>query len=102
MAYTIETTYFGAMPNQAYGTLNGQRFYWRARHGDWTLYTATSDEELFIPGRFTIAADGEDPKAGWWDDAECRTHLTALLTRLEAKTVPSPLGVADGRHEAFG
>lgn len=75
MAWTLDTTYFGAMPNQAVGTLNGKPFYWRARGGGWVL--RVEDQ---------IVADGEDPEAGWWDADQCRAQLTTVLTQAEAAT----------------
>lgn len=62
----------GAMPNQIFGTLNGRRFYFRARHGSWVLrYVDTDPEELI--------AMGDHANAGWWDAATALAFCTAIL-----------------------
>ena len=70
MPYAIETTDFGMMPNQATGALDGKPFYWRARHGAWTLR---------VDGQ--ILEDCEEDGAGWWANDTCRKKLTAILER---------------------
>jgi hypothetical protein len=67
--YTIAHRYVGAMPNQIEGTLDdGRSFYFRARHGHWTLRVAAeAGDELYI-GDPVVHGDAED--AGWWSAAE--------------------------------
>lgn len=49
------------MPNQFEGMVNGVPFYYRARHGDYSL-------ELYIgSGEGIIVDSGESKNAGWWE-----------------------------------
>lgn len=76
MSYTITTTHFGMMPNQAEGLLNGEPFYFRARHGSWTLHLT----DAAIPSEDgQLVASGDAPNAGWWSEDQARTFLEALL-----------------------
>lgn len=57
----------GACPMQVYGDwIDGQRFYFRARHGSWSLRVDPDDPVLGEQ-----IASGDDPSHGWmeWDDA---------------------------------
>ena len=77
MSYTITTKYFGMMPNQAEGMLNGKPFYFRARHGSWTLHLT----DAAIPSEDgELVASGDAHNAGWWTEDQARSFLEALLT----------------------
>jgi hypothetical protein len=67
--YTIHGRTVGAMPNQIEGLLDdGRLFYFRARHGHWTLRVAAeAGDELYI-GSPLVQGDAEN--AGWWSAAE--------------------------------
>jgi hypothetical protein len=69
IGYTIDDPWVGAMPNQIEGTLDdGRLFYFRARHGHWTLRVAAeAGGELYIG---TPVVEGDDEDAGWWSAAE--------------------------------
>jgi hypothetical protein len=66
--YAIAHRDVGAMPNQIEGALDdGRLFYFRARHGHWTLRVNTTPAALYI-GVPVVEGDAED--AGWWSAAE--------------------------------
>lgn len=77
MSYEITTTYFGMMPNQAQGMLNGKPFYFRARHGEWALRVATEESKDAVLGK--CIASGKDKNAGWWEENETKAFVEALL-----------------------
>lgn len=70
MTYHIESTW-GAIPNQATGTINGDFFYFRACRGFWEIMPFAGSDECIL--------DGVHPNAGWWTEEETRHFLTALL-----------------------
>lgn len=78
MSFEITTEDFGSMPNQAEGTLNGQAFYFRARHEAWSLRVAKTQEEMYSDS-VRVVASGKDEKAGWWTNEEARAFLTNIL-----------------------
>ena len=83
MAYEIKTTYFGAMPNQAEGTLNGKPFYFRARWGSWCLRYLTDTGEI-SGGEVIDYGDGDvvgGESPGWWPEEGTRKFVTELLER---------------------
>ena len=77
MSYSI-TRCYSSMPNQAEGKLNGDYFYFRARHGYWTLSVGDTFEDS-IDGK--TLAEGEENRAGWWSEATCLAFVTTLLER---------------------
>lgn len=78
MPYKIDTEYFGSMPNQAEGDLNGKRFYFRARWGGWSLRVADTDHDA-VTGE--IVESGADENAGWWTETESKKFLVDLLEK---------------------
>jgi hypothetical protein len=85
MTWTIDTEQFGSMPNQAEGTLNGQPFYFRARHGGWVLRVSPRKQDLWdmsCPDT-RIVAHGEHAHAGWWENDEARAFLETTLMELD-------------------
>lgn len=94
-AYTLESI-GGAFPTQAEGTLpDGRRFYFRARHGTWTLRVGRTDDELYGDDNFPVAG-GTDPWLG-----ECPEDWVIRLLDLHLPLVsgdrPQPVGdVAPG------
>jgi len=65
----------GLMPNQVFGTLNGDAFYFRARSGSWTLQKGGADgPEL---------AEGIDDNAGWWTGEEAIAFCETILQLLD-------------------
>ncbi len=97
MTHTILSEYFGMMPNQAWGTLNGKGFYFRARHGSWALHTfpvpaGSSEEEMKaiyinegngLTDIDEIVAQGDDDRAGWWEGEEVGQFVEARLQELD-------------------
>jgi hypothetical protein len=73
MTYMIPDQYVGMMPNQIEGTLNGKPFYFRARHGGWTLRVSPEDEE--------VIDSGESPSAGWWSQEEAVAFCKQILEK---------------------
>jgi hypothetical protein len=77
-AYSIDEL-GGACPTQAIGrTAMGRPYYFRARHGDWTLEVGEPEWPTDY-GRWQLApagwganlvASGSDPSAGWMEDDE--------------------------------
>lgn len=80
MNYSITTNKFGSMPNQAYGELNGDPFYFRARHGGWCLRIAEKGDDPGANG--VVVANGENERAGWWEEDEARKFLEEVLNVL--------------------
>lgn len=75
--YTV-TEIGGACPMQVYGKwVDGRQFYFRARHGSWTLSVAEDD-----PVMGDLIASGDDPTNGWmeWDEALALIDEAAHLT----------------------
>ncbi len=75
----ITTVDVGAMPNQVEGTIDGEYFYFRARHGEWTLD---------LGGKPIAEGSGEklglwQSEPGWWEPEDalafCRTVIGAYL-----------------------
>ena len=63
--YTI-TSIGGACPTQAEGVwIDGNPYYFRARHGDWSLKVAESPDGDAVAGRWI--AGGDDPDHGWME-----------------------------------
>lgn len=82
--YTVDEL-GGACPTQATGHLaDGRPFYFRARHGEWTLHVGpvgASDADDFR-GNWIIedaceVASGDDDTNGYMNDAEVRAILDA-------------------------
>jgi hypothetical protein len=73
------------MPNQVYGTLNGEKVYFRARHGEWTL---RFDDPAKYDGP-PIASGGGEPFGrygelpGWWLGEDAVRFVEELLQRLD-------------------
>lgn len=61
----------GYCPVQAEGTVNGNPFYFRARHGDWSLHiTAPNTDPVILPNTHDdslFRASGYDSTHGWMD-----------------------------------
>lgn len=68
MPYSIPDQYVGMMPNQITGELNGRGFYFRARHGGWSL---SIGEECI--------ASGDAVDAGWWEQDEAIKFCKGVL-----------------------
>lgn len=86
----------GAMPTQAEGEWpDGQKFYFRARHGEWWLYLDPDDPI----GKWDADARGDDPSHGCMDNADV---LAILDAHLAATTDPRRTDAAttNGAHDA--
>lgn len=66
----VITSCGGACPTQAMGEISGVPFYFRARHGFWTL--GLGEDPV---SRAELEMSGEDDTSGWMSDDEVRTHL---------------------------
>lgn len=56
----------GACPTQSEGTMNGQPYYFRARHGNWDLHMG-GKAHIFEP---EMVISGNDPTVGWMEDGD--------------------------------
>lgn len=68
------------MPNQFEGIVDGRAFYFRARHGEWSLRIAPpgfGQDDIFDHGE--VVAFGEDDNAGWWEEPEARAALARAI-----------------------
>ena len=83
----IVTSIGGMCPTQAEGTINGNPFYFRARHGEWTLdvpppgtnpVRARSDEAL-------LQMEGDDPSLGVMEKQEVMDILQEAYKRLTTR-----------------
>lgn len=71
MALVIKTI-GGACPFQAEGVWDDQFFYFRARHGEWTLEIGpTSDDAVWGE----LIAEGDDPTGGHMSDKDARSII---------------------------
>ena len=66
----------GMMPNQAFGTLNGKPFYFRARHGMWALRETNALGD--------VLANGCHDSAGWWEPEEALLFVKKVLEQYGA------------------
>lgn len=56
----------GNCPVQAYGTVDGKRFYFRARYDEWQFHVADTDDQIFDAPSFYIERPyGAAFEAGW-------------------------------------
>lgn len=90
MSGLIVTSIGGMCPTQAYGTMNGSPFYFRARHGVWTLDVTPPGVDPVAPrqGEALLSMDGDDPTHGWMDESDVMSILQQAfkaLTEREAK-----------------
>lgn len=85
--YTV-TELGGACPTQAQGRTVGNRpYYFRARHGEWTLEVGEPDfptDYLEWPSTrhdwdAYLIAEGDDPSGGWMEDDEVLAILDQHL-----------------------
>ncbi len=73
----------GACPTQAEGTIDGHPFYFRARHGVWSLLVAatTYGDACAIswerPDLIAYTEEGADPSYGYMGDADVLAILVA-------------------------
>lgn len=70
------------MPNQFEGIVDGRAFYFRARHGEWSLRLAHpgyGQDDIFDHGE--TVAHGESDEAGWWKEPEARAALARAITQ---------------------
>lgn len=70
------------MPNQFEGRVDGKPFYFRARHGGWSLQVNSDPDGNGIDGEWVL--DGLHPHAGWWEKAEAEQFLRGVLARYKA------------------
>lgn len=70
----IVTYLGGACPTQAEGTMWGNPFYFRARHGYWDLTVTVPDGDPILPADWdtdvVLHLEGEDPNQGWMEEAQ--------------------------------
>lgn len=63
------------MPNQIEGTINGIPFYYRARHGYFSLEITKDD------GTEIVIDSGESKRAGWWEKRTAFRRLRRSIYR---------------------
>ncbi len=83
----IVTSIGGMCPTQAVGTIGGNPFYFRARHGIWTLTVVKPGCDAVLPDNaddVVLYQDGDDPTHGWMDESAVRG---ILQTAAQAVTV---------------
>lgn len=77
----------GFCPVQGHGSLDGLRWYFRARHQHWQFHVARTDQDVFINDLFYCDIDwpGEMFSAGYMapEDALKCLHLAVALYRQE-------------------
>jgi hypothetical protein len=75
----------GNCPVQAEGTVDGQRFYFRARGEGWQFHVAPTDEEIFDAGRMICDEDyGVWPDAGWMPRHEALGFIVRGISEYRA------------------
>lgn len=76
----------GNCPVQAYGDVDGQRFYFRARGDGWQFHVAPTDALIFDADTFYIDRDyGDWPEAGWMPQHEALGFIVASIAEFRAK-----------------
>ena len=85
----VVTSIGGMCPTQAEGTMNGNPFYFRARHGDWTLTVVKPEcDPVWLDKKDDVLLfqEGDDPTNGWMDESEVRVILQKAFSDLKTKT----------------
>jgi hypothetical protein len=89
----------GNCPVQAEGSIDGKRFYFRARGASWQFVVAETDAEIFDKPLFTTEADyGPWPEAGWMPQHEA-VHFIVVSSatyRLERELKDAHEGQGNG------
>ncbi len=67
----------GVCPTQADGTFDGNPFYFRARHGDWTLDVVAPGHDPVMPlaEETLFSASGDDESEGYMDPDDVQRLL---------------------------
>lgn len=74
----------GACPTQAWGTIDGQRFYFRARGGGWSFEVGPCAPDV-IPKPCEWYREGDDPTGGWMTDDQALWLVGALLAEWRSR-----------------
>lgn len=87
----------GNCPVQATGTVDGQRFYFRARGEDWQFHVAPTEDLIFDAPSFYIDREyGDWPDAGWMPNHEAIGFIVAAIAEYRALPTP-PVDGEDGQ-----
>lgn len=84
----IVTYLGGACPTQAEGTIFGNPFYFRARHGTWDLTVTVPGSDPVMPAEWAdvlLYREGEDPAQGWMEEAQVLPILQQATTTLRER-----------------
>lgn len=87
----IDIEYLGGnCPVQAEGSVDGYRFYFRARGDQWSVQIAPTDEELWTDKRWVyVERYGEWPDAGWMDESEAKDFLITAIEKWRNERGPA-------------
>jgi hypothetical protein len=89
----------GNCPVQAEGTIDGKRFYFRARGSSWQFHVAETEAEIFDNPLFYVEADyGTWPDAGWMPEHEAVHFIivSSAAYRLERELRDAHEGQGNG------
>lgn len=81
----IVTSCGGMCPTQAEGTIHGNPFYFRARHGIWQLTVVEPGCDAVMPANkedVVLYRDGDDPTHGWMEESAVMAILQAAAQEL--------------------
>lgn len=81
------TSIGGMCPTQAEGTMGGNPFYFRARHGHWTLTVVKPGCDAVLPDDrddVVLYQDGDDATQGWMQEAAVMAILQAATQQVPA------------------
>ena len=82
----LTLTQFGGMcPTEAHGEILGCPFYFRARHGEWTLTVAPKGEDPILHKDPLYFAEGEDHTEGYMPMEDFITVLAKPIAQAVAK-----------------
>lgn len=87
MSGLIVTSLGGMCPTQAEGTMNGNPFYFRARHGEWTLDVTPHSIDPVMPrqGEALLHMEGDDPTNGCMEEEAVMNILQEAFKVLAAQ-----------------
>lgn len=79
----------GMCPTQAKGTMNGNPFYFRARHGVWALTVVRPGKDAVCPDSkddVLLYEEGDDLTHGWMEKSKVMAILQKAILVLEVQS----------------
>lgn len=92
MSALVVTSMGGVCPTQAEGEMDGNPFYFRARHGVWNLTVVKPGCDAAWPKKddVLLTLDGDDPTHGWMNDLDVMAILAAAFDAVTTRSEVQP------------